>query len=484
MKRLLAVALFLLLSAAYFSALAEGGCAHSWSVVSSIPASCTTEGTEIKKCSQCGAETSSSLPRQAHNYADAQWSQQSPASCTSPGLNIRVCILCGGNPAYKEIPATGHAWQTSTQAASCTQAGSITKKCTNCSETQTDSIPAKGHSEVKDSGRAATCTSGGLSDGKHCSVCGTVTQAQQSTSALGHRMTRISGTSPTCTEPGKADGEKCAHCGYTIAGASIPATGHKSKGDGNAKAPTCTEKGLTESKHCTICGITVSGRKTIAAKGHQEVTDAAQAPSFQESGRTAGVHCTACGKVLTEQEIIPALNEFEAARQLAERMNGQGSFDSATASFPCEGNMMEIILPQPNEQILTGIAATPARSLTAFRITTHFSETPIPDWKTILSTENAMAALKADENYGGFVQTAQALLMALDVMQTAEEADAWLNAIFPHITETGEDLAAVFAAFAGADQHVPVQAMESKGYVYHFVTDGMNISLMIRSTDP
>ena len=48
-----------------------------------------------------------------------------------------------------------------------------------------ESIPAKGHTEVKVNGKAATCTEAGLTEGKKCSVCGTVTVKQESIPATG-----------------------------------------------------------------------------------------------------------------------------------------------------------------------------------------------------------------------------------------------------------------------------------------------------------
>ena len=41
--------------------------------------------------------------------------------------------------------------------------------------------------EVIDKAVAATCTKTGLTEGKHCSVCGTVIVAQQTVAAKGHK---------------------------------------------------------------------------------------------------------------------------------------------------------------------------------------------------------------------------------------------------------------------------------------------------------
>ena len=55
---------------------------------------------------------------------------------------------------------------------------------------------ALGHTEVIDESVDSTCTETGLTQGKHCSLCGKVLVAQEETSALGHKWNM-----PTCTTP-------------------------------------------------------------------------------------------------------------------------------------------------------------------------------------------------------------------------------------------------------------------------------------------
>ena len=49
-----------------------------------------------------------------------------------------------------------------------------------------ETVDALGHTEVVDAAVAATCTTAGKTEGKHCSVCGEVTVAQTAIAALGH----------------------------------------------------------------------------------------------------------------------------------------------------------------------------------------------------------------------------------------------------------------------------------------------------------
>ena len=118
---------------------------------------------------------------------------------------------------------------------------------------------------------AATCTTTGLTDGKHCSVCNEVLVAQTVVNALGH------------TEV--VD---------------------------KAVAATCTTTGLTEGKHCSVCNEVLVAQTVVNALGHTDVIDAAVAPTCTETGLTEGKHCSACSEVLVAQTVVDALgHEWE-----------------------------------------------------------------------------------------------------------------------------------------------------------------------------
>lgn len=127
----------------------------------------------------------------------------------------------------------------------------------------TDSKCPNGHTEVVDPAKEATCTESGLTEGKHCSVCGKVIVKQETVPAKGH--------TPEVTEKGVA--------------------------------ATCTEDGMTDEVKCSVCKEIISAKEVIKATGHKPgewITD--KEASYSEKG-SKHVACGVCGKTLETAEI-------------------------------------------------------------------------------------------------------------------------------------------------------------------------------------
>ena len=172
-------------------------------------------------------------------------------------------------------------------------------------------VPALGHTEVVDNAIAPTCTEKGKTEGKHCSVCNTVIVAQTDIAALGHDIEHHDKKDATCTEIGWEAYDTCKRegCGYTTY-QEIPVLGHTEVVD-NAIAPTCTEKGKTEGKHCSVCNEVIVAQTDIAALGHDIEHHDKKDATCTEPGWEAYDTCKRVGCGYTTYQEIPALGHTE-----------------------------------------------------------------------------------------------------------------------------------------------------------------------------
>lgn len=162
------------------------------------------------------------------------------------------------------------------------------------------------HTLVTDEAVAATCTETGLTEGKHCSVCGEVTRKQRVIPATGHTESTIVAVDATCTKTGLTEGTKCSVCDtILVAQETIPATGH-TETTVEGTAATCTVTGLTDATKCSVCDAILVDHDVIPAKGHTETTIEGTAATCTETGLTDGTKCSVCDTVLVEQKVIPA----------------------------------------------------------------------------------------------------------------------------------------------------------------------------------
>lgn len=75
-----------------------------------------------------------------HNYKETT----TEATCTKDGVVTRECLTCGQKETVRTLPATGHDYSVTVKvdvAATCSVEGSKTVRCSNCSNTITESIP-------------------------------------------------------------------------------------------------------------------------------------------------------------------------------------------------------------------------------------------------------------------------------------------------------------------------------------------------------
>ncbi|MDO4460716.1 MAG: peptidoglycan DD-metalloendopeptidase family protein [Clostridia bacterium] len=200
--------------------------------------------------------------------------------------------------------------------ASCTSPAILSFVCNVCGFTKLgydEENPAKGHTEVTDEASLPTCTAPGLSEGKHCSVCGVILENQTEISPTGHCFTDYeSDGNAKCNEDGTETATCENGCGATDTRVVVGSRPDHTPGEAteeNRKDPTCTQSGSYDKViRCTECGEVVSTQEeTINATGHTIVTDPAVPTGCTTSGKSIGYHCSVCGEVKAEQSVYAPL---------------------------------------------------------------------------------------------------------------------------------------------------------------------------------
>ena len=155
---------------------------HDWSewTVETEP-TCTEVGTEVRTCANCGEEETRLIAPTDHSFEDTVVEP----TCTEKGYTVHTCSVCGFSYSDTEVDALGHSWGewTVVKDANCNAPGEQVRTCSVCGETQSEVILPSGHT-YETTVIAPTCTSSGYT--KHtCLLCG-VTYATDVIDPLGH----------------------------------------------------------------------------------------------------------------------------------------------------------------------------------------------------------------------------------------------------------------------------------------------------------
>ena len=293
-------------------------CQHSfteWSVIKQ--ATCLEDGQLARVCKICADIEKTTIGR-TNSHVEVTAPATAP-TCTAAGLTEgKQCAVCGTIlVAQTVIPMASHTYDNDYDNA-CNLCGYV--RDVGCGHTEKETLK----------GKAATCTTAGLTDGKKCKKCGEILVAQTTISAFGHREVIDAFVAPTCTATGLTEGKHCSVCSAVfVAQTSVPMVGHTYdnaydescnvcggiRGVACAhtetetitgKAATCTEAGVTDGIKCKKCGEIIVAQTTIKALGHAEVIDKAVSATCATDGKTEGKHCSRCGIVTVKQEIVKA----------------------------------------------------------------------------------------------------------------------------------------------------------------------------------
>jgi len=184
-----------------------------------------------------------------------------------------------------------------TKDATCKTAGVLTYTCTKCGDSYTETIAKKSHTVVKDDAVLETCTSNGLTEGSHCSVCGEIITAQKTISAIGHKSDNGTVTkTPTYTETGTKE-YKCTVCGKvlkieTLAKLAKKANTLKASGKTkNVKYSTLKKKNVTVVRKDIITVSKAQGKiNYMKISGNKKITVSSSGKITVKKGLKKGTY--------------------------------------------------------------------------------------------------------------------------------------------------------------------------------------------------
>lgn len=160
---------------------------HNTVVNAAKAPTCTEHGwNEYLTCEDCDYSTYAQIEALGHVAGD--WITVRTSTCSQHGFAHKLCTACGEELETKDLEKEAHhAIYHAAKKPTCTQYGwNAYIVCRNCDYSTYSRIEAVGHTPVTDKAVAATCSTTGLTEGKHCSVCNVTIIAQRPTDKIAH----------------------------------------------------------------------------------------------------------------------------------------------------------------------------------------------------------------------------------------------------------------------------------------------------------
>ena len=190
---------------------------HVTEIVGAKESTCTTAGySGDEVCKHCHK-----VIKKGHELALAQhqwgeWKTTTPASCTTEGEEIRQCSVCQKTETRK-LKKTGHDWSEwkTTIKPSCTTEGEETRQCKNCQKTESRTLAKTAHNTEIVGAKASSCTSEGYTGDEVCKDCHATIKKGHKLDKTAHQWsTWKTTTNPSYTSEGEQT-RQCSQCHQT-----------------------------------------------------------------------------------------------------------------------------------------------------------------------------------------------------------------------------------------------------------------------------
>ena len=294
--------------------------AHNWVTTSTTPSTCSAEGTEYQKCTDCTAKRELSVEKKPHTWVKGTVHD---ATCTADGWTEFSCSKCGATKTDDVTTKLGHDMkEVSRREATCREPGVINYNCSRCTVTSSTVIAPVPHSYTKETvTKKQTCLTGGHSI-YQCKWCDKYDESRGGsagvdTPALGHDWNHQESderwdvvTPATCERKG-LEKRTCKRDPSHVDTRDIPALGHDYDKNITRTVPaTCTKDGYTyhpcKHKDCN----SYEPVSTLPKLNHQDDGKGEWVTTLEAKCETDGLKqykCALCGEYV-KKEILPKLN--------------------------------------------------------------------------------------------------------------------------------------------------------------------------------
>ena len=264
-------------------------CAHSWSSWSTKAATCTTDGSKTRSCSNCKKVESEVIKATGHSFG--AWQVKTPATCEHGGMETRQCSKCSITSS-RITAATSHMWDSGVKTVtptSCSEMGVIKYTCQTCGKTKTAQIT-----------------------GEHSFGSWTY---EAYTYEVDASAVTPPGMDPIVTYTSHRKVRSCTKCGfkeYQNFGDHSCERGSRNHKVTIIKDPVCDTPGIKRSK-CTICGWYEDYEYAPTAGNHKITKQKVHLSDYtqytNELDATIST-CSACGKKAVAYHYGKGYNEY------------------------------------------------------------------------------------------------------------------------------------------------------------------------------
>ena len=297
-------------------------------------ATCKATGSKHKKCTECEAvlETEEIEKFTTHTPAEAVRENFVDSDCETEGSynSVVYCSVCGEKilSEAKTVEKKAHTpsgWIEDTPA-TCKSEGTKHKECTECEEVL----------ETEEIEKLTTHTYTNDMD-IDCNVCG----EKREISCQHNNTTIISGKSASCSENGLTDGLFCNDCKQTVVAQTVIPASHKGIIIPRID-PECNQCGWTEGKECEICYEVIVPQEMIRPLGCKGGDWITVSPATEFSSGAKVKYCIRCGEQMSYQNIPATVVELNCVHSDDNKGNTYITILNAC------GNMTETTLTIPD----------------------------------------------------------------------------------------------------------------------------------------